>query len=109
MASMKTLGRQSSKKLGRLPAVPVIACLGALLLPSCLLQPKQAPSTAQNTGAKKKALPAERWQTVGGGMLGVAADKKGSKGIWSLDDGPKPGQRSLLIEYDLKPGGFVGA
>ena len=106
---MKTLGRQSSKKLGRLPAVALLACLGALLS-SCLLQPKPAPGATQAAGPnKKKTLPAERWQTVGGGMLGVAADKKGSKGIWSLDDGPKPGQRSLLIEYDLKPGGFVGA
>ena len=54
-------------------------------------------------------MPYERWQTIGGGMLGVAADKKGSTGTWSTDDGPKPGQKALLIEYDLKPGGFVGA
>jgi hypothetical protein len=106
---MKTLGRQpSSKKLGTLtPAV--LACIGALSLPSCILQPKEAPGAAHASGAKRKALPAERWQAVGGGMLGVSADKKGSKGLWSLDDGPKAGQRSLLIEYDLKPGGFVGA
>jgi hypothetical protein len=109
MASMKTLGRQTSKRtFGRLLPAAVLACSGAVFLPSCILQPRETPvASAEKT--HKKALPAERWQTVGGGMLGVAADKKGSKGTWSLDDGPKPGQRSLLIEYDLKSGGFVGA
>ena len=68
MASMKTLGRQSSKKLGRLPAVALLACLGALLS-SCLLQPKPAPGATQASGPnKKKTLPAERWQTVGGDL-----------------------------------------
>lgn len=106
---MKTLVRQTSSKFGRPLAAHVVVALGALLLPSCILQPRPAPTDGSREPSKRKALPAERWQTVGGGMLGVAADKKGSKGSWSLDDGPKPGQRSLLIEYDLKAGGFVGA
>jgi hypothetical protein len=108
MASMKTLGRQTSKQtFGRY--IPyVLACVGALVVSSCILQPRET-TTATAEKRHKPGLPAERWQTVGGGMLGVAADKKGSKGTWSLDDGPKPGQRSLLIEYDLKSGGFVGA
>src|SRR4051795_6531668 len=103
MASMKTLGRQRSTNSFR-SKTPLAAalCFAALALPACLLQPKEAPSaTAANNAAKKKALAAERWQAVGGGMLGVSADQKGSKGNWSLDDGPKPGQRALLIEYDL--------
>jgi hypothetical protein len=109
-SSMKTLGRQTSTKktFSRLHSARVIAALAAIALPACILQPRET-QTAAADGPKRKALPAERWQTVGGGMLGVAADKKGSKGSWSLDDGPKPGQRSLLIEYDLKSGGFVGA
>src|SRR5258708_6659321 len=103
MASMKTLAI-------RIPWAMALACIGCLGLSSCLLQPRETPgATAANATTKKKAVAAERWQTVGGGMLGVSADKKGSKGSWSLDDGPKPGQRSLLIEYDLKPGGFVSA
>ena len=108
---MKTLGRQlSTKTFGRrIPPHALLACAGAALLSSCILQPRPEPTVASVEKTHKKALPAERWQTVGGGMLGVAADKKGSKGTWSLDDGPKPGQRSLLIEYDLKSGGFVGA
>ncbi len=107
---MKTLGRQTStKRFGWLvPAKALLACLGVTLLPSCILQPRPAPAASAEP-TRKKVLKAESWQTVGGGMLGVAADKKGSKGTWSLDDGPKPGQRSLLIEYDLKSGGFVGA
>ena len=105
---MKTPKRNPSKTFGRLWSARVLVWLGVIALPSCLLQPKPA-ETQTAAGPKRKALPAERWQTVGGGMLGVAADKKGSHGSWSLDDGPKPGQRSLLIEYDLKSGGFVGA
>jgi hypothetical protein len=85
-----------------------LACLSLLAIPACILQPREQ-TAAPGQREKRRALPAERWQTIGGGMLGVAADKKGSKGSWSLDDGPKPGQRSLMIEYDLKPGGFVGA
>src|SRR5262249_28456815 len=88
----------------------VMAWSSLLALPSCLLQPRPTESaTPSPSAAKKKAQVAERWQQIGGGMVGVAADKKGSKGAWSLDDGPKAGQRSLLIEYDHKPGGFVGA
>jgi hypothetical protein len=89
--------------------------LTVLVLPSCLLQPKPPPGTqtlaASETKSegKKKGLAIERWQQVGGGMLGVSADKKGSSGTWALDDGPKQQQKALLIEYDLKPGGFVGA
>jgi len=94
----------------RIPWAMAVACIGCLGLSSCLLQPREAPgATAANATTKKKAVAAERWQTVAGGMLGVSADTKGSKGSWSLDDGPKPGQRSLLIEYNLKPGGFVSA
>ncbi len=82
----------------RIPWAMALACIGCLGLSSCLLQPRETPgATAANATTKKKAVAAERWQTVGGGMLGVSADKKGSKGSWSLDDGPKPGQRSLLI------------
>jgi hypothetical protein len=92
------------------PAAKTLACLGLLGLSSCLLQPREAPAaTTANATTKKKAAAAERWQTVASGMVGVSADKKGSTGSWSVDDGPKPGQRSLLIEYDLKPGGFVSA
>jgi hypothetical protein len=85
--------------------------LTVLVLPSCLLQPKPPPGakTAASSESKKKGPAIERWQQVGGGMLGVAADKKGSNGTWALDDGPKQQQKALLIEYDLKPGGFVGA
>jgi hypothetical protein len=105
--AMKTLGR--IKILGTLTAAAA-ACAFLLGLPSCILQPRAAPESASpSKTAKKKAMAYERWQTIGGGMLGVAADKKGSKGTWSTDDGPKPGQKALLIEYDLKPGGFVGA
>src|SRR5258706_15963960 len=86
-----------------------LACIGLLCFPSCLLQPREAPGATPAAAVKKKSMVAERWQSVGGGMLGVSSDKKGSNGNWSLDDGPKPGQRSLLIEYDLKPGGFVSA
>ena len=106
---MKKLGPHSSTNtFGLFPAV-AFACMSLLVLPSCLLQHKEPESATPAAAGKKKAQVAERWQTVGGGMLGVSADKKGSKGSWSLDDGPKPGQRSLLIEYDLKSGGFVGA
>src|SRR5262245_45165184 len=112
MASMKTLGRQLSTKRLSLPfATLACACLPALT--SCILQPRESTASAANgaatPAASAKKRVAERWQAVGGGMLGVAADTKGSKGTWNLDGGPKPGQRSLLIEYDLKPGGFVGA
>jgi hypothetical protein len=82
--------------------------MSLLALPSCILQPREQSATPA-ARAKPKTLRAENWQVTTGGILGVAADKKGSKGSWSTDDGPKPGQRSLLIEYDLKPGGFVGA
>src|SRR4051812_33264315 len=88
-----------------------LVCLFLVLLPSCLLQPKPPPGseTQGRPEGKKKAIVIERWQQVGGGMLGVAADKKGSKGTWVLDDGPKPQQKALLIDYTLTPGGFVGA
>jgi hypothetical protein len=107
---MKTLGRQLSRKMLSLP-LATLACMCLPALTSCILQPREPGGAATPAAAvtRKKGLAAERWQAVGGGMLGVAADTKGSKGSWSLDDGPKPGQRSLLIEYDLKPGGFVGA
>ena len=107
---MKTLGRfPSTMMFGSRLLFTALPCLGLVALPSCLLQPREAPGATPAAAVKKKGMVAERWQTIGGGMLGVAADKKGSTGLWSLDDGPKPGQRSLLIEYDLKPGGFVGA
>jgi hypothetical protein len=107
---MKKLGRQrSTNTLVWLPLTGALTCLSLLASSACLLQPREHETATQTTATKKKAQVAERWQVVGGGMLGVAADKKGSKGAWSLDDGPKPGQRSLLIEYELKPGGFVGA
>jgi Carbohydrate binding domain (family 11) len=107
---MKTLGRQLSTKRFSVPFA-TLACMCLPALSSCILQPRESGGAATPASAdvKKKAKVAERWQAVGGGMLGVAADTKGSKGTWALDDGPKPGQRSLLIEYDLKPGGFVGA
>src|SRR5213595_1498839 len=85
--------------------------LTVLALPSCLLQPKPPPGSelAAASQGRRKGLVVERWQQTGGGVLGVAFDKKGSRGTWGTDDGPKPQQKSLLIEYDLKPGGFVGA
>src|SRR5437870_4983918 len=101
MHSMKTLSRTKIiAEAGLRPrrityrslTVHALACAGLLGLPSCILQPRAAPETASPAaGAKKKALPAERWQTAttAGGMLGVAADKKGSKGTWNTDDGPK--------------------
>jgi hypothetical protein len=85
--------------------------LVVLWVPSCLLQPKPppGPELAAASQGKRKSLPIERWQQVGSGVVGVAYDKKGSSGTWGLDDGPRGQQKSLLIEYDLKPGGFVGA
>jgi len=83
--------------------------LALIVLPSCLLQPRPAPNTASSETRTKKALPLERWQVVGGGMLGTASDTKGSKMSWRLDDGPKRGQKALLLEYQLKPGGWCGA
>ena len=84
----------------------VIACIGALLVSGCIIQPV----------ARIPASPGPplvggvRWdhEATKGGMLGVAADNEGSTGAWSVDEGPKPRQRSLRVEYDLKPGGFVG-
>src|SRR6266542_5654435 len=83
--------------------------LALIVLPSCRVQPRPAPNTASSETRTKKALPLERWQVVGGGMLGTASDTKGSKMSWRLDDGPKRGQKALLLEYQLKPGGWCGA
>src|SRR5262245_55466089 len=105
---MTKQGRQTTTTFPWRSSSKALMCLSLFALPSCLLQPKTE-SNAPVATTKKKAQVAERWQSVGGGMLGVSAAKKGSHGALSLDDGPKSGQRSLLIEYDLKPGGFVGA
>src|SRR5262245_47580762 len=104
MASMKTLSLKPSRE------TLFLVCLGLFALPSCILQPKEQANQGPHTAHPMKALPYERWHPAQmPGNLGVAADKKGSRGSWTIDDGPKEGQRSLQIDYDLKPGGFVGA
>jgi hypothetical protein len=105
MASMNTMRKTFAR------ALPPFVAFGALSLAGCILQPRPEPPAPGTVTKKTKELAYEKWhpETARGGMLGVAADKKGSKGVWSLDDGPKPGQRALLVEYDLKAGGFVGA
>mgnify|MGYP001566507784 CR=1 FL=1 len=46
--------------------------MSLLVLPSCLLQHREPESATPAAAGKKKAQVAERWQTVGGGMLGVS-------------------------------------
>jgi hypothetical protein len=87
----------------------------SLALPSCLLQPKPEPSSANavapaaGSSAKKEQI-FERWSALGEGMFGVAKDTKGSKMEWKVvEEGPKRGQKALLLDYDMKPGGWCGA
>jgi hypothetical protein len=84
------------------------------VLPSCLLQPRPAPSNAPPPVAEgrlaKKPQFFEKWSSIGQGMLGVSADAKGSKMSWKVvDEGPKTGQKALFLEYALKQGGWCGA
>jgi hypothetical protein len=77
--------------------------MGVLLLSGCVLQPNSRP------GHRPPLFGGVRWdpEMAQGGMIGVVADEKGSKGTWSFDDGPKPPQRALRVDYDLAAGGFV--
>ena len=83
-------------------------------LSSCLLQPQAQPistSSAPAAGASSKEEKIfERWAALGEGMLGVSHDTKGSKMEWKVvPEGPKRGQKALLLDYDLKQGGWCGA
>jgi len=87
----------------------------SLFLPSCLLQPKQPPTSAPTAAAAdgpstKKEQIFERWAAMPEGMLGVSHDTKGSTMDWKVvPEGPRHGQKALLLDYDLKQGGWCGA
>jgi hypothetical protein len=48
----------------------------------------------------------EPWSSAS--EMGVSQDDKGSKIRYELVDGPKRGQRALMLEYNLKEGGWCG-
>src|SRR4051794_32394672 len=83
-----------------------------LLLPGCILppppgsQPAQPPPKSASAPAKKPPA-VERWLVLEQGMAGCAADAKGSKMTMAIGDGPKGREKSLLLEYNMMPGGWV--